>query len=254
MPLKDDRALENFLIKNGLDGVELRLADGSKLSGDDLREQLEQDRLARGYLLSLSSKVGNIALCEQAAIAGAFKVGLGTSEAEAAAQYIAKRMDLLSPEIERGWQGVAKNGAFEFSHTLGGVTQSYKIGAQLIQSAESRKLDELAPRLQKRYVKPAQLVLNESEKAITGPVSLVEAILERGKKGQAIQRYKGLGEMNPEQLWKTTLDPQMRALLQVRINHADEAESVFSTLMGDLVEPRRDFIQANALKVTNLDV
>jgi DNA gyrase subunit B len=252
--LKDDRALENFLIKNGIADTSLRLADGSMLAGDELVQQVEQDRMARTLLQTLSSKVGRMALCEQAAIAGAFKINLASADADAAAQYVAKRMDLLSPENEKGWKGVAKNGAYEFNHLVGGVTSTYKIDPQLIQSAEARKLDEMAPKLQKRYVKPAQLLIGDEEKTITGPVSLVEAILERGKKGQAVQRYKGLGEMNPDQLWKTTLDPNHRSLLQVKIAHVDEAESVFSTLMGDLVEPRRDFIQANALKVTNLDV
>jgi DNA gyrase subunit B len=224
------------------------------LAGDELVQQVEQDRMARTLLQTLSSKVGRMALCEQAAIAGAFKINLASADADAAAQYVAKRMDLLSPENEKGWKGVAKNGAYEFNHLVGGVTSTYKIDPQLIQSAEARKLDEMAPKLQKRYVKPAQLLIGDEEKTITGPVSLVEAILERGKKGQAVQRYKGLGEMNPDQLWKTTLDPNHRSLLQVKIAHVDEAESVFSTLMGDLVEPRRDFIQANALKVTNLDV
>ena len=98
------------------------------------------------------------------------------------------------------------------------------------------------------------LVVKDKEVSITGPVSLVDILMLVGRKGINMQRYKGLGEMNPEQLWETTLEPNARSLLQVRVNHADDAEEVFSTLMGDMVEPRRDFIQANALKVSNLDV
>jgi DNA gyrase subunit B len=96
--------------------------------------------------------------------------------------------------------------------------------------------------------------VKDKEYPITGPVALVDTISSLGRKGVAIQRYKGLGEMNPDQLWQTTLDPNARTLLQVRVSHADDAEEVFSTLMGDTVETRREFIEQNAMKVANLDV
>jgi DNA gyrase subunit B len=128
------------------------------------------------------------------------------------------------------------------------------VDAALIRSAEARKLDEMAERLQGTYAKHAEFTVKDKKTRITGPIGLVDAVLEAGRKGLTIQRYKGLGEMNPEQLWQTTLDPEARALLQVKMLHMDEADQVFSTLMGDVVEPRRDFIQKNALKVANLDV
>ncbi len=253
--LKDDRALEEFLIKNGIDNVKLKLADGKELTGAALIEELEYDRSAKLWIQNLSGKVGHAAVIEQAAIAGVFKHNLSHKDAESAAQYVAKRLDLLSPESERGWQAHAlSGGGYEFARTIGGVTQTHMVDYATLQSAEARRLDEIAPKLQAKYAKPANLITSDGERSITGPTGLVAAIMERGRKGQSVQRYKGLGEMNPEQLWKTTLDPKIRSLLQVKVAHIDEAESVFSTLMGDLVEPRRDFIVTNALNVSNLDV
>ena len=112
----------------------------------------------------------------------------------------------------------------------------------------------MAGKLQEVYARHGKLTAKDTDHTITGPVSLVDTITRLGRKGAAIQRYKGLGEMNPGQLWETTLDPNARTLLQVRVGHADDAGEVFSTLMGDVVVPRREFIQANALKVANLDV
>jgi DNA gyrase subunit B len=134
------------------------------------------------------------------------------------------------------------------------VRERHVIDAALIGSTAARQLNDQTGDLQKVYTRHGVLTAKEKEHAITGPVALVDIIMDLGRKGVAIQRYKGLGEMNPEQLWETTLDPNVRTLLQVRVNHADDAEEVFSTLMGDMVEPRRNFIQANALKVANLDV
>ncbi len=251
--LKDDKAMENFLLATGVEGVSLKLADGKEFSGKELLEALEFERGARNLMQNLLVKINNIQVVEQAAIAGAFKHDLAQDQADAAAQYVAKRLDTLASENEKGWKGTARGGGYHFTRTLGGVTQSYDFDHALLQSSESRKLDELAPRLQARYAKPATFISPEGQKQITGPSGLLQAVMDRGRKGQAIQRYKGLGEMNPDQLWRTTLDPKARSLLQVKVNHMDEAETVFSTLMGDVVEPRRDFIIANALNVSNLD-
>jgi DNA gyrase subunit B len=135
-----------------------------------------------------------------------------------------------------------------------GVLERHLVDAALLKSAESRRLAALHRELAEVYSKPGQLAAKEREFPVVGPLSLVDAVMELGRKGVSVQRYKGLGEMNPDQLWETTLDPEARSLLQVRVSHADSAEETFSTLMGDLVEPRRDFIQANALSVANLDV
>jgi DNA gyrase subunit B len=175
--------------------------------------------------------------------------------AAAAATAIAHRLDGLSPVTERGWVGKAEtDGGLSFTRRLRGVTEYFLIDGPLIRSAEAHRLDTMAAEFQASFTKPAILVAKDKETPIAGPIELIEAIMELGKRNVAIQRYKGLGEMNPEQLWETTLDPNSRAMLQVRVSHVDEAEEVFSTLMGDLVEPRRDFIQQNALSVANLDV
>ena len=111
----------------------------------------------------------------------------------------------------------------------------------------------MVPDLQKVYARPAIFKVKDNKTRVVGPLGLVAAVMENGRKGVSIQRYKGLGEMNPEQLWETTLAPDVRSLLQVKIEHQTAAEKVFSTLMGDVVDPRREFIQSNALKVVNLD-
>ena len=176
------------------------------------------------------------------------------ARAEAAA-YLARRIDALEKPNERGWQGRASDGGgLVFSRTLRGVSETHIIDAALIRSVEARKLDEMAGLLQGNYAKHAEFAVKDRKTRVTGPLGLFDAVVDAGRRGVAIQRYKGLGEMNPEQLWQTTLDPEVRALLQVKMLHIDEADQVFSTLMGDIVEPRRDFITKNALSVSNLDV
>jgi DNA gyrase subunit B len=194
---------------------------------------------------------------EQSAIAGALNQEIlsDPERAQQAADYIARRLDTLADPLERGWTGTPNgSGGLVFERTLRGVTQRFTIDADLVRSADARRLDAMAATLQEYYSHAPSLQAKDTEFRIAGPVQLVEKIMELGRKGLNIQRYKGLGEMNPEQLWETTMDAEARVLHQVKISHADDAEEVFSTLMGDLVEPRRDFIQSNALKVANLDV
>ncbi|MBC8158057.1 MAG: DNA topoisomerase (ATP-hydrolyzing) subunit B [Alphaproteobacteria bacterium] len=257
MYLKDDRALEDYLFNTVLgDDCVFTLHDGAQVAGQDLRAVVEESRVVKTLLSNLSQRVP-MAIVEQAAITGALNPSI-LSDADAAAEataYIAKRLDHLESELERGWQGArTEDGSLEFSRMLRGVRESHVIGGVVMRSAEARKLDEMAGRLQKTYIGHGVLSIKETEHQITGPVALVDTVTELGRKGIAMQRYKGLGEMNPEQLWETTLDPNVRSLLQVRVAHAEDATEVFSTLMGDVVEPRREFIQENALKVANLDV
>ncbi len=255
--LKDDRALEDYLFNTVLgDDCVFTLHDGSQLAGQDLRAVVEESRIVKTLLSNLSQRVP-LAIVEQAAITGALNPDLLSNPEAAieAATYIAKRLDHLENEVERGWQGARlEDGSLEFSRVVRGVREVHVIGGVVMRSAEARKLDEMAASLQKTYIGHGNLSAKENEHVITGPVALVDKVTELGRKGIAMQRYKGLGEMNPEQLWETTLDPNVRSLLQVRVGHAEEATEVFSTLMGDVVEPRREFIQANALKVANLDV
>jgi DNA gyrase subunit B len=257
--LKDERALDDHLIDSGLDGAAFRLGDGSVQSGADLRNTVDIAHAVSNLVkpLALSRRVTSQAVIEQAAIAGALKpdVIADPELARQAADYIARRLNRVSSALEQGWTGEpTPDGGLVFSRRLRGVQEHHVIDSSLIKSAEARRLDALADDLQAIYEKPGTFILKDKETPITSPTELFAAVLEAGRRGVTIQRYKGLGEMNPDQLWETTLDPEARTLLQVRINHADEADEIFSTLMGDVVEPRRDFIQENALKVANLDV
>ena len=160
----------------------------------------------------------------------------------------AQRLDRLSDTYERGWLGrPSDDGGFVFERTLRGVKEAAVIDPALLGSADARKLDRHAALLQEVFVRAAVFRRKDTETEIRGPSQLFEAVMSAGRKGLSLQRYKGLGEMNPEQLWETTLDPNVRSLMQVKVKEMDEADETFSQLMGDVVEPRRDFIQANAL-------
>jgi DNA gyrase subunit B len=255
--LKNDRQLEDYLLDGGLDGALLRLHDGVSIAAEDLRRLVERARMARHSMQPLARKVGSARVIEQAAIAGALNADMleATAHTADAARYVATRLDLLELPEERGWAGEAlSDGGLAFSRRMRGLTERYVIDGVTIRSAEAHRLDSMAAELQATYAHHSTLVFRDREVMVAGPTGLFEAVMEQGRKGVTVQRYKGLGEMNPEQLWETTLDPSARSLLQVRVSHVDEAEEVFSTLMGDVVEPRRDFIQQNALNVANLDI
>jgi len=255
--LKGDRALEDYLVRTALEDAVFASQDGTQHAGADLGEIVEKARTVKALLQPLIRHLGNAQVVEQVAIAGALnhEILSNRAQAEEAAKYIAARLDRLAPEHERGWKArPIPDGGLEFTRTLRGVAERHVIDGAVVRSAEARRVDAFAAELQQLYVKRGKLAAKDKEVLISGPIGLFDAVMELGRKGVSIQRYKGLGEMNPEQLWQTTLDPQARSLLQVRVEHTDEAEEVFSTLMGDVVEPRRDFIQENALKVANLDV
>ena len=257
--LKDDGELEEHLIVAGLEETVLRLHGGAERAGADLRAVVDAARETGALVKALTRRVDR-RIVEQAAIAGALNPPiLEDPEASAgAAAYIAGRLDHLAPEIERGWQGTVLDTtagqAFRFRRTLRGIAESHTIDRILITTPEARRLDSFAALLQEVYGHPARLCRKDGETEVNSPSALLEAVYAAGRKGLAIQRYKGLGEMNPEQLWETTLDPDVRTLRQVEIGQAQEAEEIFSTLMGEVVAPRREFIQENALKVVNLDV
>ncbi|HEY9343684.1 MAG TPA: DNA gyrase subunit B, partial [Inquilinus sp.] len=265
--LKNDDALEAYLIDSGMRDLVFTPFDGAQVAGNDLRDRIVQALEAKHQLTPLIRKVGSRMVVEQVAIAGALTSRIVNDPAVAAetATYVSHRLDALEPEFERGWQGSQlppqgnQPGGLVFRRTLRGVTEGRIIDSDIIRSIEAHKLDRMAGELQALYRRPGVLTWMNPKGAaqewpITGPIDLIDRVLEQGRKGLAVQRYKGLGEMNPDQLWETTLDPNARVLLRVEVKHADDAEEVFSTLMGDVVEPRRDFIQENALKVTNLDV
>ncbi|MFZ5677898.1 MAG: DNA topoisomerase (ATP-hydrolyzing) subunit B [Pseudomonadota bacterium] len=254
--LKDGKALENYLIETGLEGSSLVLASGAERGGADLRQIVDEALSVRAALDALHSRYSRTVI-EQAAIAGVLnpEVLSNNENALAAAGYIAKRLDAIAEETERGWTGVhAPDGSLVFAREVRGVKESWTIDARLIGSADAIRLDKKAAHLQEVYAKPAKLRRKDSEMVIHGPIDLLEAVFAAGRKGITMQRYKGLGEMNPEQLWETTLDSNVRSLLRVKVSELDEADDLFTKLMGDVVEPRRDFIRENALSVANLDV
>jgi DNA gyrase subunit B len=254
--LKDDEALETYLIETGLHDAVLILANGEERAGDDLRAIIREALSVRSAIEALHSRYPRFVI-EQGAIAGALdpEVLSDQERADAAAAYIARRLDLLSDETERGWEGAATpDGGLRFSREVRGVREVYTIDGRLIASADALRLNRKADHLQEIYARAARLRRRDSETVVRGPLALLEAVFDFGHKGLTLQRYKGLGEMNPEQLWETTLDPNARSMLRVQVREVDEASVLFAKLMGDVVEPRREFIRDNALSVANLDV
>ncbi len=254
--LKDDAALEAFLVDQGMEDTVLVTADGVEHASQDLHGIINSALQVRSALESLHTRYSRNVV-EQAAIAGAFnpEVVASLETANAAAADIARRLDSISEETELGWEGMADaDGGLTFSRELRGVREAHTLDARMIGSSEAIRLDRLASHLQEVYTNPAKLRRKETEIAIYSPMDLIDAVFAQGRKGISMQRYKGLGEMNPEQLWETTLDKNVRSLLRVKVSELDEADDLFTKLMGDVVEPRRDFIRENALNVANLDV
>jgi DNA gyrase subunit B len=239
--LKDDAEYEAFLIDEGVDGAELDLSSGERLMGRDLHALVASARGARANVDRLSARAPAFAI-EQAALAGLF--GDKPDPAKAAA-----RLDLYAEEGDGPWSGepAQTGGGFVFSRVKRGVSERIVLDDLTLHAADARRLAERAGDLALTFDKPAVFRRREKSTTVRGPLDLVAAVLDAGRKGLSIQRYKGLGEMNPEQLWETTLDADARTLLQVKVAHADDADDMFARLMGELVEPRRDFIQENAL-------
>lgn len=237
--LKDDAEMDAFLVDEGVDGAELDLASGERLIGQDLLALVQTCRSAKGNIDRLAARAPATAI-EQSALAGLF----GDDADPAAA---AKRLDLYAEEGDGPWSGERGDTGFVFSRVRRGVSERVVLDDALLHAADARRLAERAVKLAEVFSSRAVFRRKDKSTTIRGPLDLVNAVLDAGRKGLAIQRYKGLGEMNPEQLWETTLDAEARTLLQVRVNHADDADDMFSRLMGDLVEPRREFIQENAL-------
>ncbi len=249
--LKGDRPLEDFLIDKALTEARLTYADGRVFEGPELTQEVGWLREATLRLYRLAAAVP-APLLEQAAIAGALTAD--PARAAAAAQTLAARLDGVSLPTERGWVVAADGSGLTLGRVVRGVTEKHTLDPASLRSAEARWLADRAEALAGRFAEPARLKLDQQETTVAGPATAFERILAHGRRGLAIQRFKGLGEMNPDQLWQTTLDPAVRTLLQVRVGDLEDAGQVFSTLMGDVVEPRRDFIVGNALKVANLDV
>jgi len=251
--LKDQPALDDYLIDQGTEGAMLRLGTGEEIIGEDLKRVVEEARQLRRVLEAFPTHYPRNIL-EQAAIAGAFVPGAVDADLQAVADKVAARLDKIALEYERGWQGrITQDHGIRLARILRGVEEVRTLDGPMLRSGEARKTGSFTKALQEVYDLPAELHRKDRHQAIYGPLDLLKAILEEGERGLTLQRYKGLGEMNDDQLWETTLDPDARTLLQVKVDDMIEADDIFTKLMGDMVEPRRDFIQQNALSVENLD-
>ncbi|MGP6088744.1 DNA topoisomerase (ATP-hydrolyzing) subunit B [Antarctobacter jejuensis] len=251
--LKDQAALDDYLIQQGIDGAQLKLESGEVIIGQDLIRVVEEARQLRRVLDAFPTHYPRHIL-EQAAIAGAFVPGAVEADLQGVADKVAARLDLIALEYERGWMGrITQDKGIRLARILRGVEEVRTLDGPMLRSGEARKTGSFTESLQHIYGASSVLERKERRQMIHGPLDLLKAILEEGEKGLSLQRYKGLGEMNPDQLWETTLDPDARTLLKVTIDDMAEADDLFTKLMGDVVEPRREFIQKNALTVENLD-
>jgi DNA gyrase subunit B len=253
--LKDQREYEAYLVAEGTKDASVVWGSGEKVSGQDLIAAIEWCRGLRQSIEMLAMKYPRAAV-EQAAIAGALNPESLHDPARAAAMAaeIARRLDVQADEFEKGWTGSVEKNAIVVAREVRGVREDVVFDMSLLGSADARKLDRSSKELFNMFGAPATLTRGETATQVHSISELLDAVFAAGQKGVTIQRYKGLGEMNPEQLWETTLDSNVRSLLQVKVDHADTADDIFSKLMGDVVEPRREFIQDNALNVANLDV
>ncbi|MEL6808995.1 MAG: DNA topoisomerase (ATP-hydrolyzing) subunit B [Pseudomonadota bacterium] len=251
--LKDEAEMQDYLIQQGIEGAMLRQGNGEEIIGQDLVRVVEEARQLRRVLQAFPTHYPRHIL-EQAAIAGAFVPGAVDSDLQGVADKVAERLNLIALEWERGWAGrITQDKGVRLARILRGVEEVRTLDGRMLRSGEARKTGTFTQSLQDVYGTPATLHRKDKSIEIMGPMDLLDAILSEGEKGLSLQRYKGLGEMNPDQLWETTLDPDARTLLQVRVEDMAEADDLFTKLMGDVVEPRREFIQQNALSVENLD-
>ena len=255
--LKDDPALENYLLEEAAQEMIFTDHKGVARSGRDFLDLVQKARSLRSAINNLNVRVGNAYLVEQAAVTGAYDASAlqDVEKGTAIAKVLETRLNEFALRNEKGWAVAFDEGeGYKLTRTLRGVTEMIRIGSESINSPDAVRVQGLLSWVNENFGGAGELTAKGKDVSkVSGPLNLLNTVLEYARKGLQIQRYKGLGEMNPEQLWETTLDPEVRSLLQVKIDDAVEANDIFSTLMGDIVEPRRDFIQQNALKATNID-
>ena len=251
--LKDQASLEDYLVQQGIEGTVFRLGSGEEITGQDLVRVVSEARQLKRVLEAFPTHYPRHIL-EQSAIAGAFVPGVVDADLQGTADKVAQRLDMIALEYEKGWQGrITQDHGIRLARILRGLEEVRTLDGPMLRSGEARKTGSFTKSLQDTYGTPGTLQRKDRNQAIFGPLGLLDMVLKEGEKGLSLQRYKGLGEMNPGKLWETTLDPDARTLLQVKVDDVAEADDLFTKLMGDVVEPRREFIQNNALNVENLD-
>ena len=251
--LKDQASLEDYLVQQGIEGTVFRLGSGEEITGQDLVRVVSEARQLKRVLEAFPTHYPRHIL-EQSAIAGAFVPGVVDADLQGTADKVAQRLDMIALEYEKGWQGrITQDHGIRLARILRGVEEVRTLDGPMLRSGEARKTGSFTKSLQDTYGTPGTLQRKDRNQAIFGPLGLLDMVLKEGEKGLSLQRYKGFGEMNPGQLWETTLYPDARTLLQVKVDDVAEADDLFTKLMGDVVEPRREFIQNNALNVENLD-
>ena len=251
--LKDQASLDDYLVQQGTEGTVFKLGSGEEVTGQDLVRIVGEARQLKRVLDAFPTHYPRHIL-EQSAIAGAFVPGVVDADLQGTADKVAQRLDMVALEYEKGWQGrITQDHGIRLARILRGVEEVRTLDGPMLRSGEARKTGSFTKSLQDTYGTPGSLQRKDRHQVIFGPLGLLDMVLKEGEKGLSLQRYKGLGEMNPGQLWETTLDPDARTLLQVKVDDVAEADDLFTKLMGDVVEPRREFIQKNALNVENLD-
>ncbi len=251
--LKDDNALENYLIDSVCSDAVLKSDSGIQISGNDLKAFVGESRKIKKIIFHMIKDFPEYIL-EQMAMCGCFEAGIDDSKLNECLRATVEKLDYISDKYKKGWGYKIDNGNISFERLLRGVSEIYTLDSSVIHSQDSKQLNNIISEYHDMYKSGAELNVKSGSYRVYSSTELLDTVYTLGRSGISIQRYKGLGEMNAEQLWETTLDPESRTLLQVRINDAAAADEIFSTLMGDIVEPRRDFIQENAMNVVNLDI
>ncbi len=255
--LKDDKALDDYLLDMGTTEVVVTDGTGVQHTGQDIKHLAEGARAIKAIIGTIPTRY-NKALIEMLGLFGGLDVALCSDDATRLkiAEAVAAHMnELANAQEAAGWSAdITEDGGYSFAQEVRGVIDMHRVDGQLMESQEARKLHKLMADISSLFEKPATVTRKDESQNVGTPLEMLALLLSFGRKGLSTQRYKGLGEMNPDQLWETTLDPEVRSLLQVKVTEADTADEIFSKLMGDVVEERRNFIQDNALAVANLDV
>ena len=258
---KDDNDLENYLIQEGLKNTIFENTQGAQVAGEELKQIIYLSKKTKNLVMPLLRRVDNSNIIEHAAIVRAldFRNLTNTNIGQEIAKYLQQRLNLISNISQKNWKVVHKNNSILFERTIRGFTEKYIIDENFVITPEAKALNELKDQLMENFYRLKETgngILNHKneEFKIFGPLDLIDKILDIGKSGLQINRYKGLGEMNPDQLWETTLDENERILLSVKINEIDAANKAFEDLMGGETDARKKFIAENSLKVANLDI